>query len=349
MSEPSIINDQEPPLGGRGASCAIIISHYESLHFLHTCIRQIRKHAHPDIEQLIVIADQSGDQTGAEIQNRYAESHDIRIVRMQPLYSGYGIDHIMQVDTNMICRSFGAERRLPDYICQLHVDAFPIHNNWLHLPVKLMQENNFTFVGQLHFIANGTEGIYPPDSRFFSMSPTFNIGTYQAYKEMSEQAGFTRFHARPNIDMPISFANNDWDNWAAADYQARGSDDDTVAFYWQDKYRQHNKLGLAITGMMGQPGEAGFGRIIDDLVFHFGFCRESIGVGEAMGRNYIYWSERIKQGFDDALLAEMLTVANAGGVNGQHASLTRNVWDGTQKTYGPPNAELNEKIENLKI
>lgn len=327
-------------------TCAIIISHYESLHFLHRCIQQIRKHAHPDIEQLIIIADQSGKETFTKISGQYSNNRDIAALWIPSLYSGFGIDYIMQ---RFSMQSRFSTKKEPDYICQLHVDAFPIHNNWLHLPITLMRENGFTFVGQLHFIANGTEGIYPPDSRFFSMSPTFNVGTYQAYKEMSEQAGFTRFHARPNIDSPISFANDDWAKWAAADYQARGSDDDTVAFYWQDKYRQHNKLGLAITGMMGQPGEAGFGRIIDDMVFHFGFCRESVGVGEAMGRNYIYWTERIKQNFDDALLAEMLAVANAGAVGGQHASLTRNVWDGVQKTYGPPSAELNEKIEKLKL
>lgn len=341
MSEPSIINDQNPPSGGRGASCAIIISHYESLHFLHRCIQQIRKHAHPDIEQLIIIADQSSQDTLAIIGNKYGHDQDIIIINMLPLYSGYGIDYIIH-------HVIGGQAAIPDYICQLHVDAFPIHDNWLYLPITLMRENGFTFVGQLHFIANGTEGIYPPDSRFFSMSPTFNVGTYQAYKEMSEEAGFTRFHARPNIDTAISFSNNDWASWAAADYPARGSDDDTVAYYWEDKYRQHNKLGLAITGMMGQPGEAGFGRIIDDLVFHFGFCRESVGVGDAMGRNYIYWNERIKQNFDDALLAEMLAVANAGRAEGQHVSLTRNAWDGIQKIYGEPPAELNEKVEELK-
>lgn len=330
-------------------SCTIIISHYESLHFLHACVRQIRRYKHKDVRQHIIVADQSDDETNDKIIAEFGKktniepcgtNRDIRIVKMPPLYSGYGIDYIM--------------RFIPlstKYICQLHVDAFPIHKNWLWLPIKLIEENNFTFVGQLHFLSRPTDTIYPPSSQFFSMSPTFNVAPTAIYKEMSHQAGFTRFHQRPNMNSLIKFDNSDWADWAKEDYDHRGSDDDTVAFCWEDKYREHNKLGLAITGMIGKPPqEAGFGRIIEDMVFHFGFCRESVPVGDRMGENYCRWSNRIKADYTDELVEEMLAVARGGSVDPDHPSgtLVRNVWDGKEKTCNPPPEELNKRVEELK-
>ena len=308
-------------------SCTIIISHYESIPFLHACIRQIRKYKHPRIEQRIYIIDQSSGETFEEIEG-YFRSHDIYVVRTPALYSGFGIDYYIR-NYNIVT----------DYVCQLHVDAFPIHRNWLYLPIKLIEENNLYFVGQLHFISKSTDTIYPPNNPFFSMSPTFNVAKAETYKEMSEEAGFTRFHNRERAG--LEFKNNDWMNWAKDDYNARGSDDDVVAFHWEDKYREHDKLGLEISGFI-QPN---FGRIIDDLVFHFCSANESRGVD--MGDEYNSFTKRISENYSDELINEMIELAKKNKPNGSEI-LSRNFWNGTTKQSSPPSDELNKRIEELK-
>ena len=317
-------------------SCTIIISHFESLPFLRACVRQIRKYVHPEIEQHIIIADQSGQGIHETVMSEFGNSPDITVAKMKGLYSGYGIDYVM--------------RYVPistEYICQLHVDAFAIHKNWLYLSIKLIEENNFEFVGQHHFISKPTDTeYYYLKNMFFSMSPTFNVSRTTTYKELSFEAGFTRFHQRPNIDVPMAFSNSDWDEWAKEDYRKRGSDDDVIAFCWEDNHREHNKLGLAVTGTVGiPPDEAGYGRIIEDIVFHFSSCREAIGVGELMGKKYCEWTRRINNGFDDTLIEEMLNLAR---LNSFDAAIHRQVWDGKMKKSFPSSIELNKRIDELK-
>lgn len=321
-------------------SCTIIVSHYESLPFLRACVRQLRKFRHHDIRQKIIIVDQSSEETYKKILIEFDGKGDISIGNTLPLYSGYGIDCVLrnkEIET--------------EFICQLHVDAFPIHKNWLLLPISLMQATTLKFVGQLHFYSRDTDTIYPPGP-FFSMSPTFNVARTETYKEMSRNGGFTRFHEREKIQPGVDFQSTDWQEWAMQDYANRGSDDDVPAFHWEDKYRKHDKLGLALTGMIGVPGqEAGYGRIIDDLVFHFGFCRESVGVGAAMGEKYLEWTRRINEGFTDELIEEMVTAAYANNVDLSHPSGTqgRTQWDGNLKKVYPCSYELCLKIKELKL
>ncbi len=329
-----------------GKSVTIIISHYESIPFLRRCVKQIHKHPHPDIEKHIIIADQSGPDQRQIVMEEFSQMEGVEVYSMKPLYSGYGIDWVMRnvkPDT--------------DYICQLHVDAFPIHDNWLMLPVTLIEEDNFAFVGQHHFIADGTASIYPPGAKFFSMSSTFNVAKVETYKEMSNAGGFTRFH---NRDSEMRFTNDDWVKWAAGDYNARGSDDDVPAYYWADKYREHKKLGLAVTGIIGGmqgatydkdnskkylTTEPGFGRIIEDLVFHFCSCRESIGVGDAMGKRYIEYTRRINEDYSDELVEELLTAAR----NSNTLNVDKMFWNGKTKTHSLAPHSVNMRIKELKL
>jgi len=316
-------------------TCAIIISHYESLEFLRACIRQIRKYAHPEIKQHIIIADQSNDSTNSIINSEFGGQNDVTISRMKPLYSGYGIDYVMRyvpIDT--------------EYICQLHTDAFPIHKNWLYLCINLIEEYNFSFVGQNHFETNPSQSdYYYLKNMFYSMSPTFNVAKTETYREMALEGGFTRFHERPKIDVPMTFNSNDWAEWAKNNKYKGGSDDDVIAYCWEGNHKETDKLGLPITGMIGiPPGEVGYGRIIDDIVFHFGFCRESIGVAEQMGTRYRAWTNRINKGFDDHLIDDMLLAARANSVIG----MPRTIWNGKLRKSFFSSEELNNRIEQLK-
>jgi hypothetical protein len=310
-------------------SCTIIISHFESLEFLRACIRQVRKYAHPEIEQEIVIIDQSNIETSIEVGKEFLCEDDIYIIQTKPLYSGFGIDDFLR-----------REKVETDYIVQLHVDAFPISDKWLYLPIKLIEENNLSFVGQLQFISRPTDTIYPPEP-FFAMAQCFNVAKTETYKEMSLNAGFTRFHNRPQSG--LEFKSNDWLSWAEADYKARGSDDDVVAFHWGDKYGTANKLGLAITGMVGLPEQgSSWGRVIDDLVFHFGSANESRGVINQMPELYQHYTKRInEEGFTDDLLQEIWMHVNP-------YKSDRTFWDGISKVASKANEDLNNRIEELK-
>lgn len=309
-------------------SCAILISHFESLEFLRCCIRQTRKHAHPEISQVIHIVDQSCDKTHNAIVAEYGNSMDIKIARTLPLYSGYGIDYLLRnenIDT--------------EYICQLHVDCFSIHPNYLKLCISLIEEYNLSFVGQLHFV-NYDSPVYPPHP-FFSMSPTFNVARTETYKEMALEAGFTRFHNRPQSG--LEFKNDDWSAWAKEDYDARGSDDDTVAFWWESANRNTDKVGLAISGFI----EPQFGRIIDGIVFHFGSANEAKGVMDKMPELYQHYTKRINADYDDSLIDEMVALANKNKPPSMEI-LQRNFWDGTLKQHFPTSDEFNKRIEELK-
>lgn len=310
-------------------SCTIIVSHYESLPFLRACIRQIRKYAHPEVEQIIYIAEQSGAETKDKVIKEFASQDDIVVCNMAPLYSGYGIDIIVReimVDT--------------EFICQIHTDVLPIHKNWLFVPITLIQEQKFAFVGQFQFVSDGSHSIYPPEP-FCAMSQCFNVAKTETYKELSEYGGFTRFHNRPQSG--LGFRNTDWAQWAASDYQARGSDDDVVAFHWQDKYNEVMKLDLAITGMIGRPQDgSSYGRVIDELVFHFGSCNEARGVMDKMPKKYQRWTKIINdEGFDDDLLEELL-------LNVRENSARRQIWDGKTKKAYPVGKTMDEEIDFLK-
>lgn len=311
-------------------SCAIIISHYESLPFLSTCIRQVRKYANPEVSQKIIIVDQSCAETHAKIIYQYGDDEDVLIVLTKPHYSGYGIDWLLR----------NVELKI-EYICQIHVDTLPISKAWLTLPIKLIEENNYSFVGQLQFISKASDTIYPP-SPFFAMAQCFNVAKVETYKELSYEGGFTRFHNRADAGR-MAWLNNDWGEWAKDDYWSRGSDDDVVAFHWQDKYLQQDKLGLAITGFI----EPSYGRIIEDIVFHFGSCREAIGVMGLMPEGYKRYAKIISEGYTDELVNEMVELAKSNRPP-EMEILTRNHWDGKLKISSPPTDQINNKIEYLK-
>lgn len=311
--------------------CTILISHFESLPFLRACVRQIRKYEHPDIKQRIIIIDQSGQPVHKEVVDEFGDAEDITVVKTKGLYSGYGIDFVMRyIDINT------------EYIAQLHVDAFPISDRWLDMSIRLIEEFDLSFVGQLQVISKPTDTIYPP-TPFFAMAQSFNVAKTETYRELSMQGGFTRFHNRLHVDVPMTWGSDEWASWAKPKYHERGSDDDIVAFSWQDNHRQDNKLGLAITGFI-QPS---FGRLIEDVVFHFGSCRESIGVMETMPGLYKELTAKINTDYSDALIDEMVAMARQN-TPPQTQILTRNYWDGVKKEAHPPSDEINNRIEQLK-
>lgn len=320
-------------------TCSIIVYHYEALPFLRACIRQIRKYAHPEINQNIIITEQSCEKTYMAVLAEFGGCPDISIVCMKPLWSGYAIDYVMRFT------DIKAE-----YICCIEPDVFPIHPNWLYVCIHLLEEYNFKFVGGLMTETNPQKDsnyYYYSDKKvpFYWISQYLRVGKIGDYKELALEGGFTRFHERINAEHGMVWGNNDWADWAKHDYANRGADDACVAHCWEDNHKENDKFSLAVTHIMGiPPQESGYGRIIDDLVFHFGFHKTSGGVEKEMGEKYVLWKNKINNGCDDALIAEMLDFAKTQ----PKLPMSRSVWNGKLKKSFPPSEELNKRIEELK-
>jgi hypothetical protein len=94
--------------------------------------------------------------------------------------------------------------------------------------------------------------------------------------------------------------------------------------------------------------KTGAGRIIDGLVFHFGFSCESKGVMDKMGEDYRELTRRINENFSDELINEMLTLALTKPVNEGDTFTDRLVWDGKEKKLSHAPHSLNQRINELK-
>ena len=321
-------------------SCTIIVYHYEAMPFLRACIRKIREYCHENINQHIIITEQSCEGTRNQVISEFGASEDITIVPMKPLWSGYAIDYVMR-----FCDI------KTDYVCGIEPDVFPIHENWLYLCIKLIEENDFKFVGCL-LTETSPEIDYKyyfyndKKNPFLWISQCLRVGRTIDYRELAMEGGFTRFHSMKELEISgeMTWGNDDWAKWASEDYYARGSDDATVAHCWEDNHREHNKFTFGITHIMGIPPESGYGRIIDGIVFHFGFHRTSVGVENAMGGKYCEWKERINNGCDNNLIQEMIDYAT------KYPTLAndRRRWDGKLKKSFAPSEELHKRIEELK-
>ena len=322
-------------------SCTIIVYHYESLPFLRACIRQIRKYKHPEIEQHIIIADQSSELTQITINAEYEGDSDITIVQMKSICSGYSIDYIMR---------FGDIKT--EYTCTMDVDAFPIHPNWIYIPIKLIEEYGFSFVGH-HPDESGVtqwkrfEDAYSQYGKFFHVAQAFRVGYTKNFKELALKAGFTRsVDSRNKIDGLFGFESNQWMEIANKKGLDGYADSSVIAHWWEDQNKENNKFTFAETACLGiAPTEGRYGRVIDDLVFHFMFSYNYLQVADkqkSMGQNFLYWIEKINAGLTDELINEMLSATIPV------YDVPRLLWDGKNKTTIPVDKALNEKITKLK-
>ena len=324
------------------ATCTIIVYHFESLEFLKACIRKIRQCAHKNIWQNIIITEQSSEDCYNKVMTEFGNSPDITVVRMAPLWSGYALDYALRYCDIKT-----------EYVCAIEPDVFPIHKNWLYLCIALLEEYNFKFVGGLLSETNpetDSDYYYYSEKKipFYWLSQYLRVGRTADYRELAMEGGFTRFHNRPEAERGMTWRSTDWADWAAVDYQKRGSDDAVIAHCWEDNHRENDKFSFAVTNIMGIPPESGYGRIIDDIIFHFGFHRTSVGVENAMGKKYCDWKDRINKGCDDVLIDEMLADARANPYNPIDPFSTRSAWSGRFKKSFPASEELHKRIEEIK-
>ena len=303
------------------ASCTILIFHYESFEFLCGCMSQIKRFTHPDIDQHIIIADQSGVYTHRKVHYTFSSVENVTVIRMPQLDSGYAVDCVFR---NMNIQT--------EYFCTLDCDAFPISNNWLRTPIELIKEYGYSFVGG----HAGIDDVYKEHGEMFCMNQFYRVGTTEMYKKLSMEAGFVRFTDRDIAG--FNYAETGWEGYA---------DCGVVAHWHEDKTTCNNKLGLAIKKKIGIANGHRIGVIVDDLVFHLGHSYNRLNIqdpNQVLGDTYMGWIKKIEQdGLTKKTINEL--VAQASDVKAQWY---RTVWNGTEKTRSIADEALNAKIEKLK-
>lgn len=168
-------------------SCTVLIPHVDTEYYLNFCVEQVRKYKHPDIEQKIIVIDQSSH----EITLLKDKSEDLRIIKVPRIDAGYPIDvGLKEADT--------------EYFCTLDCDAFPIHKNWLFFPISAIERYGFSFVGN----NTGLDQSYKQKGNFFHINNYFRISKTSVAKEISEAVGFMRVGNRPRVNFVPK--NREW-------------------------------------------------------------------------------------------------------------------------------------------
>jgi len=227
-------------------SCAILIPHVDSMDYLECCVRQIRKHRHPRVEQEIVIVDQSEPMVQDAVQKLYGEDPDIvLILQDRPLIdAGWPID-------------LGLDATACDYYCSLDCDAFPIHPNWLWIPIRLIEEFEVYQVGS----SQGLHLCYPEKGKFFHLNNFFRVMRTDDAQRLSDEAGFLRPENYGSRTCHVPSHHAEWgDDFA---------DNGVVASWYADRHRLGKKVSLRVNEFIGWAEHMGFyGMVVDDLIFH---------------------------------------------------------------------------------
>lgn len=247
--------------------CSIVIPHVNTLYFLKFCVEQIRKYRHPEVGQEIIICDQSSEPVFDEIRSLYGQDPQIQLVRLPKSSHGYAID-------------MGVKNAKHGFFCTLDSDAFPIHRNWLYLPLRLMDKYGFSSVGH----DSGMAMSYRQKGEFIHLGNDFHITRTDLAIQLSETVGFMR----PEEWERFGFIpkDNSWGNdWA---------DSGVVAQWYSDQKKLGDKLSLKLTSYVGHVKSGGiFGLVYEDLVFHLGYGSAEVylqNLNEMLGSDF--WMQR---------------------------------------------------------
>jgi hypothetical protein len=277
----------------------IIISNYNSIHWLRIAVHQIRKHTkHP---YHIIISEQTKDPY--EVQAEYNGWDNVTVVPIKASSSGYGTDYILK---NIPIDS--------EYICSMDVDTFPVSDEWLSLPIDLLNSFDLTWVG----LRAEIESAYK--LHYFHMGECYRIGRTKDFKLLSESVGFAQ-------------VPNDKTGWF---------DNAVRAHSWEDANYKHKKLSLPVTARMGLTlTEGEYGRLIGNLAVHFCFAFTSTLHDKPVknvGEDYLSWEHKIKSLPPDEVVAQIM-----GAMNYSNRLQPLQYWDG--ENHATPPVEINGYVK----
>lgn len=303
-------------------TCTIVIPTLNTPHLVYGAISQIEKFTN-NIDWEALIVDQSSPDIHNAIVAKYANHPRVKVIRANKIDAGYPID-------------IAARNTTKEFLCSLDTDAFPIHPNWLYLPIQLIKEFNLSFVGQDTGL--GLHPAYAFDGEFCHLNNYFRVSRTSVAKTVSENAGFCRWQHRNRTGM--TFADNSW--------KIDHADNGVVAQWWSDKNNMGDKVGLALNKILGMTNEFGvYGMCIDDLVFHFvfGYHPDTVNdAGKSLGREYLDIENKIKvEGLTEINIAWLLSNLKP------HHPVTSRVYTQNKKFANiPEDNVIFKRIEELK-
>jgi FkbM family methyltransferase len=275
----------------------IIISNYNSLHWLRIAVHQIRKHT--KIPYHIVISEQSEDPY--DVQAEYNGWDLVTVVAMEGNSSGYGTDYILK---NIPIDS--------EYICSMDVDTFPISDDWLSFPIKLLEQYDLTWVG----LRAEIESAY--NLHYFHMGECYRIGRTNDFKLLSENVGWAQIKGEGFRDNAV------------------------MAHSWEDANFKHKKLSLPVTGRIGLTlTEGEYGRVIGNIAMHFCLAFTStlhLRREKNVGGDYLSWEKKIKTLDPDTVVKEIMDA-----VKYSSSLQPLQYWDGSD--HAEPPIDLKEEVD----
>lgn len=162
--------------------CTIIISNYNSLHWLRIAVHQIRKHTkHP---YHIIISEQSEDPY--DVQAEYNGWNMITVVPNPAHSSGAGLDYVLK---NVEIKT--------EYVCAIDVDTFPISDEWLSFPIALLKECGLTWVG-LRAEIERAYGL-----NYFHIAECYRVGRLKDFRLLSDLVGWYQRKGDPFFDNAV--------------------------------------------------------------------------------------------------------------------------------------------------
>lgn len=253
--------------------------------FLKGSIRQIMKNKHDEIEYEIIICDQTSPEMSNKINELFGNDPEIKIIKIPRIDAGYPIDVAVRMAKG-------------EYFCSLDADAFPISNLWLYLPVKLIEEFGFSFIGKesgLHLSYNRQLGEY------FHLNNYYRVSKTDVAKRISEEVGFIRPQNKRRVDLIYN-----------QNHHSISCDNGVLAQWYSDDQNMGPKLSLMMDKIIGKTPNLGvYGMVIDDLVFHmvFGQTNEECGIGN-LGNDYKSLNEEIySNGLTDEIIDKLLSLS----------------------------------------
>ena len=262
----------------------ILIYNYNSLHWLNICVTEIRRHTKEKYH--ILIADQSENPT--PVDNFFHRHRDVTVYHMEARGCGYGLQWILD-----------HVKITSEYLVTMECDAFPVSDQWISTPIRLLNEFDLTWVG----LRAEIESYYK--KHYFHMGTCWKVGRTKDY----------------HLAGP-SYANS------------QGFDNTVQAQVWEDENYQRKKLSLPVTGRVGiTPTEGEYGRLIGNLVMHFCLSYTSTlhaSRKAALGKDYLLW-EQCVMGDDPGIAAQKIMAA----VNYSRCLQPLQYWNGTDHEEPP--------------
>ena len=168
-----------------------------------------------------------------------------------------------------------------DYVCTLDADAFVISNLYFYLPIKLIENFGFSYVGSSTDFShwgyyNKIKKIYPEQKEWLHINNYYRVSKFNTALKCSDDVGFMRIHNRHQINKTFVKTPIDELDWA---------DCGVVAQWYSNYIKQGDKLSLEIVTRSGLSKHGIYGMNIENIVFHMVFGYRDIEFNNEVAYN----------------------------------------------------------------